>query len=80
MKPQILFFILTLSFFKANAIDKITLKNQMTFENKKRMNQVISSQGLIKMIKELDVMPTAGSFVTSIRIRQDIPLLIKLIN
>lgn len=44
------------------------------------MNQVISSQGLIKMIKELDVMPTAGSFVTSIRIRQDIPLLIKLIN
>jgi hypothetical protein len=52
----------------------------MTFENKKKMNQVISSQGLIKMIKELDIIPTAGSFVTAIRIRQDIPLLIKLIN
>ena len=32
------------------------------------------------MIKELDLMPQQGSFITSLRIRQDIPFMIKHIN
>lgn len=32
------------------------------------------------MVKDLDLMPQQGNFLTSLRIRQDIPALIKLIN
>ena len=32
------------------------------------------------MIKELELMPAVGGFITTLRLRQDIPLLIKLIN
>jgi hypothetical protein len=52
----------------------------MTFDNKSKMNSVISSQGLTKLIKDFDLMPQAGGFIITLRIRQDIPLLIKLIN
>ena len=34
----------------------------------------------MRMIKDLDLMPAAGGFITTLRLRQDIPLIIKLIN
>ena len=34
----------------------------------------------MKMIKEFDLMPAVGGFITTLRLRQDIPHLIKLIN
>lgn len=55
-------------------------KSQMTFDAKKRLSQVISSRNLLRLIKDFDLMPQAGGFITSLRLRQDIPLLIKLVN
>ena len=46
----------------------------------KKLNQSISSTNLMKMIKEFELMPAVGGFITTLRLRQDIPHLIKLIN
>lgn len=53
-------------------------KNLQTFD--KKLVQSISSTNLMKMIKEFNLMPNAGGFITTLRLRQDIPYLIKLIN
>ena len=34
----------------------------------------------MRIIKDFDLMPQSGGFITSLRLRQDIPALIKLVN
>ena len=56
------------------------LKSQQTFDTQKKLAKVVSSTNLLKFIKEFELMPQAGGFISSLRIRQDVPMLIKLIN
>ena len=44
-------------------------KSQMTFDAKKKLNQVISSRNLLRLIKDFDLMPQAGGFITNLRLR-----------
>ena len=54
--------------------------SQKTFDVQKEINKVISNQNLMKLLKDFDLVPTAGGFLTTLRLRQDIPALIRLIN
>jgi len=56
------------------------LKSQQTFDKQQQQSKVISSTNLLRMVKELDLMPQQDSFISQLRIRQDIPALVKLIN